>query len=77
MPQAAREEGSKEKFYGYGVWIAQRKAGRHYFMLGEDPGAAFYSGLFPELDLQVTILGNTVDATWPMLDGVLDLLYPA
>lgn len=76
-PHATREPGSAEKYYGYGMWINRGAAGVEDFMLGEDPGVAFYSGYFDWLDAQLTILGNTGDATWPMLDRVRGVLRAA
>ena len=52
--------------YGYGVWI-DPYAGRTCFsVVGEDPGVEFYSGYYPDENLQITLLANTNHALWPM-----------
>jgi CubicO group peptidase (beta-lactamase class C family) len=54
-------------YYGYGIWLI--KAGEtvtEYYGVGADPGVAFVSRYDIEHDLQVTILGNTENAAWPM-----------
>ena len=74
-PHLAREAGSTEEFYGYGVWIRETAAGAEWYMLGEDPGVMFYSGYFPRLDFQLTVMGNRLDTAWPMARVVRDALH--
>lgn len=52
--------------YGYGVWIDQYKEQTCYSVVGEDPGVEFYSGYYPDHQLQVTLLSNTNGALWKM-----------
>ena len=53
--------------YGYGVWLDQRKdATKKVFVLGYDPGVAFYSTVYPETDIVLTVIGNTSEALWPL-----------
>ncbi len=55
-----------ETQYGLGVWINDIAPVRCYYVTGEDPGVNFYSAVYPHLQLQITLLGNTNDAIWPM-----------
>jgi CubicO group peptidase (beta-lactamase class C family) len=71
---AATSEG-ENTHYGYGLWLEQEKGQpRVYYMLGEDPGVAFFSGFYPAGRFQFTLMGNTVAATWPMLATIARLL---
>jgi CubicO group peptidase (beta-lactamase class C family) len=62
-------------YYGYGTWIGMKKRESEvYYMLGEDPGVAFYSGYFPEKQLLFTLLGNTSEAGFQMLERLLPIV---
>ncbi|MHB8133654.1 MAG: serine hydrolase domain-containing protein [Anaerolineaceae bacterium] len=52
--------------YGLGIWINDIAPTRCYYVTGEDPGVNFYSAVYPEVNLQITILGNSNDAVWPL-----------
>ena len=52
--------------YGYGIWIKQHADNLSYYVVGEDPGVEFYSGYYPDLQLQITLLSNTNGALWEM-----------
>jgi CubicO group peptidase (beta-lactamase class C family) len=74
-PHLPTKPESDETHHGYGLWIAkQAGAIQAYYMLGEDPGAAFISVLYPATGLQFTLIGNTVPETWAMFDRVRPLL---
>ena len=74
-PYCRRRADNEEKFYGYGMRINREANGLlHYFMLGEDPGVAFYSAAVPEKGLQVTLIGNTVTPTWDLLERIEAIL---
>lgn len=74
-PHVSRRPDNDEKFYGYGIWINRQANGlMHYFMLGEDPGVAFYSAVVPKKGLQVTLIGNSVPPTWGMRDQIAAVL---
>lgn len=63
-----RVQSATQKYhYGYGMWLGvQQGTVTSYTMHGQDPGVAFNSSFYPAANIQATILGNTVDATWPM-----------
>lgn len=64
-----------ESHYGYGIWMEQKKGQAHvYYLLGEDPGVAFFSGFYPTGRIQFSLIGNTVAATWPMLECITPIL---
>jgi len=66
---------SSRIFYGYGIWIGIKKRKPEvYYMVGEDPGVAFYSGNFPEKKLLFTLLGNTSEAAFLMLERLLPIV---
>lgn len=53
--------------YGLGIWINDITPLRCYYVTGEDPGVNFYSAVYPDAQLQITLLGNTNDAIWQMV----------
>lgn len=58
------QDGSTQ--YGLGIWINNIAPLPCYYVTGEDPGVNFYSAVYPEVQLQITLLGNSNDAIWPM-----------
>ena len=53
--------------YGLGIWMNDIAPTRCYYVTGEDPGVNFFSSIYPEINLQITILGNSNDAVWPLI----------
>ena len=61
---AAEGEG---RYYGLGVWLnRQDETVTEWFVMGSDPGVALESGYFPARDVQISVLGNTGEPTWPV-----------
>ena len=56
------------KFYGHGIWI-RKGAGldTEEYIVGEDAGVSFYSGITRVNNLLVTIISNTDSGAWPIL----------
>lgn len=50
-------------FYGYGLWIHRAQQGWTFGGAGADPGYSARAFRYPDLDLNVTMLGNSVDET--------------
>jgi CubicO group peptidase (beta-lactamase class C family) len=79
-PHWRTDPGDEEHAYGYGLWIAQEQGQpRKYSMQGEDPGVSFYSGFYPEKQIQFSLLGNTVaasDAMYACIALILKLPDP-
>lgn len=77
-PQAAVNPDVTDKpqfHYGYGVWI--RKEGgqiKRRYAQGEDPGVSFISAVYPALNVELTIIGNTESGAWPVFDLIEELL---
>jgi len=66
---------AEESFYGYGVWLEKSNDSvSRYAMIGGDPGAAFYSTVYPEQEIQTTVIGNTETAMWPMQRCILSVI---
>lgn len=59
--------------YGYGVWLKSLDgAVTSVHMEGADPGVAFYAAVYPDQELEFTVIGNTGDDTWPAVKAVRD-----
>ena len=73
-PHAATDDG----YYGYGIWIQKSKTDDSffYYMLGEDPGVAFFSAFNIKRNLQITILGSFVNSTWDMQKAIMRFVEP-
>jgi CubicO group peptidase (beta-lactamase class C family) len=74
---AAYVEASGEganKFYGHGIWI-RKGAGldTEEYIIGEDAGVSFYSGVTRAKNLLVTVMSNTTGGAWPVLRAIREL----
>jgi CubicO group peptidase (beta-lactamase class C family) len=77
-PHWRTNPGDDRQAYGYGLWIAQEQGQpQSYSMQGEDPGVSFYSGFYPEKQIQFSLLGNTVSASDAMYACIAPLLKAA
>ncbi|WP_411167804.1 serine hydrolase domain-containing protein [Clostridium sp. MB05] len=55
-------------YYGYGIYIVKRDDGIYkYFITGGDPGVSFESTVYPNKEIEVTILGNRKFSTYELL----------
>jgi CubicO group peptidase (beta-lactamase class C family) len=55
-------------YYGYGIYIVKRDEGIYkYFITGGDPGVSFESTVYPNKEIEVTILGNRKFSTYELL----------
>ncbi len=62
-------------WYGYGLRMKQQNGSvSKYYMLGGDPGVAFFSGFYPASRTQYSLIGNTEDAAWAMYDCIAPIL---
>jgi CubicO group peptidase (beta-lactamase class C family) len=61
-------------YYGYGLWIAQQEEALSYHMFGGDPGVSFYSGMYTDRDIQITLMGNIVEPFADMRDCIMAFL---
>lgn len=74
-PQIPTIPSRRRIYYGFGTWIGMNKGKPSvYYMLGEDPGVAFYSGYFDKSKVLFTLLGNTSEAAFRMLEDLLPLI---
>jgi CubicO group peptidase (beta-lactamase class C family) len=68
----ARSEGA-DKFYGHGIWIRAGLDTEEY-IIGEDAGVSFYSGVTRVKNLLVTVMSNTTGGAWPILHAIDEIL---
>lgn len=61
--------------YGLGCWISDALDSRAYYVVGEDPGVEFYSGYFPDDELQLTLTANKNGPLWPMARLIRNTIY--
>ncbi|MDQ2998883.1 MAG: beta-lactamase family protein [Chloroflexota bacterium] len=76
-PQIATQRAAPYSHYGYGVWMESSANGvRKCFVEGSDPGVAFRSGIYPDQNVTLTLLGNTGRTLWSVytdLEAMLSL----
>ncbi|WP_207751250.1 serine hydrolase domain-containing protein [Anaeromonas frigoriresistens] len=66
---------SNNFYYGYGVWIIKENDGiLKYYIMGQDPGISMISSVYPQSDIEVTILGNSELGTWDINREINDLI---
>jgi CubicO group peptidase (beta-lactamase class C family) len=61
--------------YGLGIWMNDITPFHCFYLTGEDPGINFYSAVYPQTDLQITILGNSNGPTRPMHKIIRDEIF--
>jgi CubicO group peptidase (beta-lactamase class C family) len=61
-------------YYGHGIWIAKQGEVLSYHMFGGDPGVSFYSGMYVDRDIQITLMGNIVNSFADMRNCVMAFL---
>lgn len=55
-------------YYGYGIWIMKRNDEIYkYYITGSDPGVSFVSSVYPNEEIEVTILGNREFSTYELI----------
>ncbi|MBY0754097.1 hypothetical protein K5V21_01380 [Clostridium sardiniense] len=55
-------------YYGYGIYIVKRDDSIYkYSIIGGDPGVSFESTVYPNKEIEVTILGNRKFSTYELL----------
>lgn len=69
-------------YYGHGLWIREdANQARDVYILGGDAGVSFGSSMNPANSVQVTVISNTTNGAWPVLQtinaAVKELITPA
>lgn len=58
-------------YYGYGVWIIKRNDNIYkYYITGSDPEVSFESEVYPNEEVEVTILGNREFSTFEIIKEI-------
>ncbi|MDT0172926.1 hypothetical protein Q9R23_08070 [Exiguobacterium sp. BRG2] len=61
--------------YGYGVWLKRLDAKREkWHIMGYDPGVSFHSAYYPQSETIVTVLSNTSDGAYALVQAIELLL---
>lgn len=61
--------------YGLGFWLAAE--GPEVRLVGQDAGVSFFTGHDPRTGSTLTVLANTADGAWPMINPLRDHLAEA
>lgn len=62
---------NKDVYYGYGIWIVKKENQVYkYFITGSDPGVSFESAVYPNENIEVTILGNREFSTYEIIKEI-------
>jgi CubicO group peptidase (beta-lactamase class C family) len=65
------------KFYSHGIWIRKgAELGAEEYIIGEDAGVSFYSGVIRAKNLLITVMSNTTSGAWPILRAIRDSQAP-
>ena len=67
-----RAETSREgTYYGHGIWLQRKSDGSDVlFITGCDAGVSFRSEVHPAVKVEVTVISNTTNGAWPIVDCV-------
>jgi CubicO group peptidase (beta-lactamase class C family) len=66
----AGQEG-EHTYYGHGLWLNQES---EVYITGCDAGVSFWSSVQRDAGLQVTVISNTTDGSWPVLRDIEGIL---
>lgn len=70
-PYVKAETEGEHTHYGHGLWIDETMHGQpEVYIIGGDAGVSFWSGVKRDIDLQVTVISNTTQGTWPVLRDI-------
>ena len=63
--------GSAHLYYGHGIWIYDEDGeDREEFIQGTDAGVSFYSSTIRAKQMQITVISNTTDGAWSVLNDI-------
>lgn len=58
-------------YYGYGIWMIKRNDNIYkYYITGSHPGVSFESAVYPNEEIEVTILGNREFRTFELIKEI-------
>lgn len=66
MTRPRSEDPEENARYGLGFWLAAQ--GPEVRLVGQDAGVSFFSGHDPESGSTLTVLANTAEGAWSMID---------
>lgn len=62
---------NNDVYYGYGLWIVKRNDNIYkYYITGSDPGVSFQSAVYPNEEIEITVLGNKEFSTYEIIKEV-------
>jgi CubicO group peptidase (beta-lactamase class C family) len=74
-PLVATDTQREDRHYGCGLWIRENEDGTHEVsMSGCDAGVSFKSSVDRSADLRVTVISNTTQGAWPVVEGITKVL---
>ncbi|MCU0520862.1 MAG: beta-lactamase family protein [Anaerolineae bacterium] len=74
-PYLRAETFGEGAFYGHGIWFQQTSDGSTYpFLTGCDAGVSFRSEYHPAENVEITVISNTTNGAWPIVDRIDALL---
>ncbi|MCO5224424.1 MAG: beta-lactamase family protein [Thermomicrobiales bacterium] len=68
MTTPLHEDPGEDLHYGMGFYVHQ--TGRVVILMGYDAGASFMTWHLPELDMTISVLGNTSEGAWPIISEI-------
>ena len=75
QPYSKAESEGPHEHYGHGIWIHESETrGRETYITGCDAGVSMKSGVIHATDTLVTVLSNTTEGAWPVLEDIYNAL---
>ena len=62
--------GKPHTYYGHGLWVREQPGRRAVYVTGCDAGVSFKSTVDRDRDLLITVISNTTDGAWPMVQAI-------
>ena len=74
-PYVRASEGT-DTYYGHGLWLSEKSTGQpEVYIMGGDAGVSFFSSVKRATELEVTVISNTTEGAWPILQDVNSVLH--
>ena len=71
VPYVKAELEGEHTYYGHGLWLEAGVSGQpEVYMTGCDAGVSFRSSVKRDTDLQVTVISNTTNGAWPVVQDI-------
>jgi CubicO group peptidase (beta-lactamase class C family) len=71
-PHIKAESEGEDLYYGLGIWLCKKENSQVEFIVGCDAGVSFQSAINRMNEITYTVISNTGDGAWPIIEAIED-----